>query len=71
MFVLNVPENFFYEIFECDDTGCTSVFVYNDCNAFFLLHERLHQFLSRHGFCDLGNGADICFPVDRTFKEIR
>lgn len=35
MFVLNVPENFFYEIFECDDTGCTSVFVYNDCNAFF------------------------------------
>ena len=71
VFVLDVSENLLDQVFESDDARGAAIFVDDDGDALFLLHELFHQLLGGHGFGHLEYGANQCFPVGRTLEKIR
>ena len=71
VFVFDVAENFFYNIFKGDETAGASKLVDDDGQGAFLLKEDVHEFLGGHGLGYERKGADVFFPLCGVVKHFR
>ena len=68
--VANLPDNFFENIFERNDSRRTAKLIHDNSQALLLLHQQFHQFIRCHRLRNDRYATDMLGPILRILEKL-